>query len=100
MRETFLHSDLPQENKTRLTLIPLLSVVQSKARLLKAVGRVSCWLLKPGSGVKLALKPRTQATPTTCKILLSEAEEIQHHGSALGLHNAHTHTPPSTGATG
>lgn len=82
MRETELPSGLRRDNKTRLTRIPLLSVVQSKARLLKAVGMASCWLLKAGSCVKLALKPRTQATPTTCKILLSEAEEIQHHSSA------------------
>lgn len=64
-----------------LTLMAPPSVVESKARLLNPEGIISCWLLRPGSCAKPAVTPKTQATPTTCKTVLS-GEETQHLGSA------------------
>lgn len=59
----------------------LLSLSESKARLLNPEGIISCWLLRPGSCAKPAVTPKTQATPTTCKTTLS-GEETQHLSSA------------------
>lgn len=51
-------------------LIELPLEVESKARLLKPEGIISCWVPNPGSWARLVVKPRTQATPTTYKTIL------------------------------